>query len=78
MAEAAGEAGLLALSIVQDPDNAFMAMFSTLAGVGVRRGSWTKAADQRRDLKPEDAKKLGSVKVGLDKIDDARTGNCKL
>lgn len=78
MAEAAGEAGLLALSIVQDPDNAFMAVFSTLAGAGVSRGSWTKAADQRRDLKTEDAKKLGSGKVGLDKIDDARTGTCKL
>ncbi|CAM1508945.1 Fc.00g026840.m01.CDS01 [Cosmosporella sp. VM-42] len=78
MATVAGEAGLLAYSIVQDPDNAFMAVFSTLAGAGVSRGSWSKAANERRGMKNEDVKKLGSIKDDLDKINDCRGGMCKI
>ncbi|KAL7783620.1 glycoside hydrolase family 18 protein [Trichoderma ceciliae] len=78
MAEAAGEAGLLAYSIVQDPDNAFMAVFSTLAGAGLSREPWSRTASERRGMKDEDIAKLGSIKDDLDKMNDARGGMCKL
>ncbi|KAM0510822.1 hypothetical protein ACHAPE_010505 [Trichoderma viride] len=78
IAEAAGEAGLLAYSIVQDPSNAFMAVFSTLAGAGLNRESWSRAAGERRGMKDEDIAKLGSIKDDLDKINNARGGICKI
>ncbi|KAL7811050.1 hypothetical protein V8C44DRAFT_358568 [Trichoderma aethiopicum] len=78
MVEMAGEAGLLTYSIVKDPDNAFTAVFSTLAGAGLSRESWSRAAKERRGMKVEDAAKLRSVKTELDKIDTARGGSCKL
>lgn len=78
MAEAAGEARLLAYSIVQDPDNTFMAVFSTLAGAGLSRESWSRAASERRGMKDEDMAKLGSIKDDLDKMNDVRGGLCKL
>lgn len=78
MAEAAGEAELLAYSIVQDPDNAFMVVFSTLAGAGLSRESWSRAASERRGMKDEDIAKLGSIKDDLDKMNDVHGGLCKL
>lgn len=78
MAEAAGEAGLLAYSIVQDPNNAFMAVFSTLAGAGLSRGAWSKAANERRGMRDEDVAKLGSIKDDLSKINDVRGGMCRI
>ncbi|KAF3054755.1 hypothetical protein CFAM422_013264 [Trichoderma lentiforme] len=77
MAEAAGEAGLLAYSIVQDPSNAFMAVFSTLAGAGMSRSAWSKAANERRGMKEDDIGKLGSIKDDLAKIDNVRGGMCR-
>ncbi|UKZ82482.1 hypothetical protein TrVFT333_010271 [Trichoderma virens FT-333] len=78
MIEVAGEAGLLAYSIVLDPDNAFMAVFSTLAGAGLSRESWSKAANERRSMKDGDVAKLGSIKDDLDKINTVRGGMCKI
>ncbi len=78
IAEVAGEAGLLTYSIVEDPSNAFSAVFSTLAGAGLSRGSWGKAASERRGLSDSDSKKLGSVHVDLEKIDNLRAGKCTL
>ncbi|KAI1177579.1 glycoside hydrolase family 18 protein [Nemania sp. FL0916] len=78
VAEAAGEAGLLAYGIVQDPKDAFSLVFSTLAGAGLSRGSWGKAADERRSITETDAKKLGTIHDDLAKIDDVRGGLCKV
>ncbi|KAL6801940.1 glycoside hydrolase family 18 protein [Trichoderma sp. SZMC 28012] len=78
MAEVAGEAGLLAYSIVQDPSNAFMAVFSTLAGAGMSRSAWSKAAYERRGMKEDDIGKLGSIKDDLAKIDNVRGGICRM
>ncbi|KAH7116609.1 putative glycosyl hydrolase, family 18 [Dactylonectria estremocensis] len=78
MVEAAGEAGLMAYSIVQDPDNAFMTVFSTLAGAGLGRENWGKAATARRDMKDADVKKLGSIKDDLDTINLLRGGSCRI
>ncbi|KAI3335205.1 hypothetical protein F4824DRAFT_489691 [Ustulina deusta] len=78
IAEVAGEAGLLTYSIVEDPSNAFSAVFSTLAGAGLSRGSWGKAASERRGLSDSDSMKLGSIHVDLEKIDNLRAGKCTL
>ncbi|KAM0452578.1 hypothetical protein ACHAPV_009474 [Trichoderma viride] len=73
----AGNAGLLAYSVVEDPKNAFMTIFSTLAGAGVERAGWRDAAKARRDMSADDIKKLGSVKTKLDLIQDVRVRSCK-
>lgn len=78
IAEAAGNATLLAVSIIQDPNNAFEAVFTTLAGAGLSRGSWTKAADERRGLSDADSRKLGSIHLNLTKIKIVRDGVCTL
>lgn len=76
--DAAGNAGLLAYSVVEDPKNAFMTIFSTLAGAGVERAGWRDAAKARRDMSADDIKKLGSVKTKLDLIQDVRVRSCKI
>ncbi|KAL7940236.1 glycoside hydrolase family 18 protein [Trichoderma barbatum] len=78
MAEVAGEAGLLVYSVVQDPDNAFMAVFSTLAGAGMSRSAWSKAANERRGMKGDDIEKLASIKNDLAKMNDLRGGACRI
>ncbi|KAF2969289.1 hypothetical protein GQX73_g4264 [Xylaria multiplex] len=78
IADVAGNAGLMAYSIVQDPTNAFSIVFSTLVGAGLNRGSWGRAAGARRELSESDSKKLGPIHVDLEKIDKFRSGVCKL
>ncbi|KAI1345812.1 glycoside hydrolase family 18 protein [Xylaria sp. FL0043] len=78
IAEVAGEAALLTYSVVSDPDNAFSAVFSTLAGAALSRGSWGKAANERRGLSDMDSKKLGSIHDDLMKISGIRDGLCTI
>lgn len=78
LAGAAAETGLLVYDIVQDPENAFMAVFGALAGGGVSRGAFKKAANYRRSMSSGDVNKLGTVKKDLDRIDDLRFGSCKI
>ncbi|KAI0803704.1 glycoside hydrolase family 18 protein [Xylaria sp. FL0064] len=78
IAEVAGEAALLTYSVVSDPDNAFSAVFSTLAGAALSRGSWGKAANERRGLSDIDSKKLGSIHDDLMKISGIRDGLCTI
>ncbi|KAI0190106.1 glycoside hydrolase family 18 protein [Astrocystis sublimbata] len=78
IAEIAGEAALLTYSVVSDPDNAFSAVFSTVAGAALSRGSWGKAARERRGLSDQDSKKLGSVHADLMKIENIRSGLCTI
>ncbi|KAL7936606.1 putative glycosyl hydrolase, family 18 [Trichoderma chlorosporum] len=75
---AAGDAGLMAYGIVEDPKNAFMTIFSTLAGAGLGRENWKDAAKARRDLSTDDIGKLGSVKDKIDLIQDVRVRSCKI
>ncbi|KAL7895631.1 hypothetical protein HDV63DRAFT_406561 [Trichoderma sp. SZMC 28014] len=78
MAESVGEAGLLAYTIVEDHNNAFMAVFSTLVGAGMSRSAWSKAANERRGMKEDDIGNMGSIKDDLAKIDDVRGGTCRI
>ncbi|KAH7143395.1 glycoside hydrolase family 18 protein [Dactylonectria macrodidyma] len=59
LAGATGEAGLMVYGIVEDPANAFMTVFSALAGAGVGRSGITKAANARRSMETSDINKLG-------------------
>ncbi|KAF4170541.1 hypothetical protein CNMCM8927_004533 [Aspergillus lentulus] len=68
LAGAAGETGLLVHDIIEHPENAFMSVFSYLAGAGVGRTGFKNAANARRSMKASDIDNLGSMKVDLDLI----------
>ncbi|GAQ05331.1 hypothetical protein ALT_2652 [Aspergillus lentulus] len=68
MAGAAGETGLLVHDIIEHPENAFISVFSYLAGAGVGRTGFKNAANARRSMKASDIDILGSMKVDLDLI----------
>ncbi|KAK2771652.1 hypothetical protein FQN53_004945 [Emmonsiellopsis sp. PD_33] len=73
-----GEAGVALYEVVQDPKNAFSAIFGALAGAGVGRGGFKKAADSRRSMDSGQLKSLGPVKDQLDWIDNLRGAVCTL
>jgi hypothetical protein len=73
-----GDAALTVYGVVQDPENAFMTVFSALAGAGVGRGGFKKAASSRRHMKKEDYDSLGPVKGKLDTVEDLRGGMCPI
>ncbi|KAL2140528.1 hypothetical protein VTI28DRAFT_3732 [Corynascus sepedonium] len=68
----AGEAGLAVYTVVQNPENAFMAVFSALAGAGVGRAGFKKGASSRRAMTVKEYNSLGNVKTRLDKVDELR------
>ncbi|KAK5630317.1 hypothetical protein RRF57_006032 [Xylaria bambusicola] len=76
--ETAGEAALLTYSVVSDSDSAFAAVFSTLTGAALSRGSWGTAASERRSLNDMDSKKLSPIHDGLMEINGIRSGLCTI
>ncbi|KAJ3573081.1 hypothetical protein NPX13_g4829 [Xylaria arbuscula] len=76
---AAGDAGLAVYDVVQNPDNAFTAVFSYLLGAGLGRAGFKRAAGSRRGLTMDDYKSLGNIKGRLDMVGDIRgAAVCKL
>ncbi|KAM5436548.1 putative chitinase [Microsporum ferrugineum] len=75
---AAGDAGLLLHDIISHPESAFLSVFGFLAGAGVGRGGFKKAANARRSLKSTELDALGPVKKSLDMIETLRGAICKL
>ncbi|KAH7320966.1 putative glycosyl hydrolase, family 18 [Stachybotrys elegans] len=73
---AAGEAGMLVYSIVQDPESGLMAVLSALTGAGVGRAGFRDAANFRRGLSSNELKALGPVKDRLASIDRIRGAMC--
>lgn len=71
-----GDAAMTIYDIVQSPENAFMAVFSSLAGAGVGRAGFKSAAKSRRSISKKDYDSLGTVKVKLDKIESLRAKSC--
>ncbi|EMD87312.1 hypothetical protein COCC4DRAFT_134534 [Bipolaris maydis ATCC 48331] len=65
-----GDAAFTIYGVSQDPENAFMTVFSTLAGAGVGRGGFRSAAKSRRGMKKEDNDRLGPVKGKLNTVED--------
>lgn len=73
-----GDAAVTIYGVVQDPENAFMTVFSALAGAGVGRGGFKSAAKSRRGMKKTDYDSLGPVKGKLDTVEDLRGGMCPI
>ncbi|KAL6161323.1 hypothetical protein ACJBU6_00443 [Exserohilum turcicum] len=71
-----GDAALTVYGVVQDPENAFMTVFSALAGAGVGRGGFRSAAKSRRGMMKAEYDSLGPVKGKLDTVEDLRGGMC--
>lgn len=76
--EGSGEVGLAVYSVVNDPDNAFMTVFSTLMSVGSSRTGFRDAANSRRGMSSGEYNSLGNVKSKLDSIKHLRGGFCSL
>jgi hypothetical protein len=72
-----GEAGMLVYDVVENPDNAFITIFSSLAGAGVGRSGFKNAANARRGMSSKEYESLGNVKVRLDKLTSIRGSSCK-
>ena len=72
-----GEAGMLVYDVVENPDNAFITVFSYLAGAGVGRSGFKNAANARRGMSSKEYESLGNVKVRLDKLTSIRGSSCK-
>ncbi|KAI1770463.1 putative glycosyl hydrolase, family 18 [Hypoxylon cercidicola] len=71
-----GEAGEALYDVVNDPDNAFMTVFSYLLGAGLGRAGFRNAANSRRDLTEAQYNSLGNVKTKLDTVQNIRGAIC--
>jgi hypothetical protein len=69
---AAGDVALSVYAVVENPENASMEVFMALAGAGVGRAGFQKAASARRSLTAKEYKSLGEVKTKLDKVTELR------
>ncbi|KAL5364727.1 putative glycosyl hydrolase, family 18 [Aspergillus floccosus] len=78
LAGTAGDAGLLLHDIIEHPENAFMSVFSYLAGAGVGRAGFKNAANSRRSMKSSDIDSLGSLKNDLNLIETVRSATCRI
>lgn len=78
LVEVGAEVGVAVFSVVNDPDNAFMTVFSTLLGAGFSRGGFRDAAGSRRGMSSAEYNSLGNVKTRLDTINSLRGGMCSL
>ncbi len=76
----AGEVGVMVYEVVKDPQNAFMAVFSALAGAGLGGRGFRSAADSRRKITPgsKEYESLGNVRPKLDKVQDIRGIMCPI
>lgn len=73
-----GDAGMAIYDIVNNPENAFMAVFSYLAGASLGRAGFRNAANSRRGITSSEYDSLGGVKTKLDLIERIRGGICPI
>jgi hypothetical protein len=73
-----GEAGMLIHDVVKNPENAFISVFTYLAGAGVGRVGFKNAAGSRRGMSSKEYESLGNVKLRLDKATSIRGNSCKI
>lgn len=74
----AGDIALTVYDVVQNPDNAFLAVFLYLAGAGVGKGGFKSAAQARRGMTTKEYTSLGPVKTRLDSVVNIRGNTCKI
>ncbi|KAI0539137.1 putative glycosyl hydrolase, family 18 [Xylaria digitata] len=75
---AAGDAGLVIYDVVQDPKNAFTAVFSYLLGAGVGRAGFKNAANSRRGLSANEYNSLGNVRTRLETTKSISGAVCRI
>ncbi|KAF2819903.1 putative glycosyl hydrolase, family 18 [Ophiobolus disseminans] len=73
-----GDIAMTVYDVVQDPKNAFLAVFMHLAGAGVGRTGFRNAAQARRGMSAKEYASLGPVKAKMDSIINIRGNTCKL
>jgi hypothetical protein len=71
-----GDVAVTIYDVVSNPDSAFLAVFSLVAGAGVGRSGFKKAAKARRSISQKDYDGLGNVKTNLDKVEGIRGIMC--
>ncbi|KAJ5056167.1 hypothetical protein J3E72DRAFT_200340 [Bipolaris maydis] len=74
----AGEAGLVVYDLVENPENAFLTIFSYVAGAGVGRSGFKNAANARRGMSSKEYASLGNVRLRLDQVTNIRGRVCKI
>ncbi|KAK1966080.1 glycoside hydrolase [Colletotrichum sublineola] len=78
LVEVGAEVGLAVYSVVNDPNNAFMTVFTTLLAAGFGRSGFRNAANSRRGMSSNEYNSLGNIKPKLDTITSLRSGMCSL
>lgn len=71
-----GDAGLMVYGVVANPESALISVFAFLAGAGVGRDGFSKAANARRSMKASELDALGPMKGGLDRLGAIRGRVC--
>jgi hypothetical protein len=74
----AGDIALTVYDVIKSPDNAFLAVFSHLAGAGLGRSGFSNAAQARRGMSGKEYTSLGNVRGKLDQVISIRGNTCKL
>ncbi|CAG5181777.1 uncharacterized protein ALTATR162_LOCUS9829 [Alternaria atra] len=74
----AGDAALTLYTVIEDPENALIAVFSYLAGAGVGRSGFKNAAQSRRAISQKDYASLGNVRTKLDTVESLRGAICAI
>ncbi|PVI08686.1 glycoside hydrolase family 18 protein [Periconia macrospinosa] len=73
-----GDAAITIYDIVKNPEGAFLAVFTYVAGAGVGRGGFRNAANSRRSIPTKDIDGMGNVKTKLNDIDGLRGIMCPI
>lgn len=71
-----GEAGMLVHDLIEISENAFISIFTYLAGAGVGRKGFKNAADSRRGMTAANIDSLGNVKNSLGRVTSLRGLAC--
>lgn len=75
---AVGDIAFTIYDVIQNPENAFLAVFMHLAGAGIGRAGFRSAAQARRGMTAKEYRSLGPVKARMDSIINIRGNTCKL
>jgi hypothetical protein len=67
---------MLVHDLIENPENAFISIFTYLAGAGVGRKGFKSAADSRRAMTSANIESLGNVKSSLSRVTSLRGLTC--
>ncbi|KAF2027750.1 hypothetical protein EK21DRAFT_114539 [Setomelanomma holmii] len=75
---AAGDLDMTLHDVIENPENAFTAVFTYLAGAGVGRVGFRNAANSWRGIPQKNYDSLVNVKINLDKVQSIRGNICSI